>query len=268
MNNARFLENHKIHISTYSVTSAGSTLEVFNANDCSEVSIICHIGTVIAGVQSTITIDQSADRMMTTAAGLSTATLSVITGSSSTGRVDQASEILLTITSSTATQLTINGISLTQSTSSALIRTTANTTLYGSTVGTTVDTGQKIVAENLIARLNSTYGSSVIGAGGFASIIRATSGTTANVLLTAIDGFNLSSGLTVVSNSTLISPAYVSQQVALSFRTDELNSTSNYFRVNISTESSVAKTAAIAVIKSGLRFSPNANAYGREKIST
>lgn len=266
INNARLLESNKINVSTFSLSSVSATSKVFHANDCNEVSIIVGLGTVIAGVQSTITIDQGNDKNLTTSAGLSSATLSVLSGSSSTGRVERASGIVLTLTSSTNTVLTINGISLTQSTSSALIATTANTTNYGATVGTTAEGGQKAVAENLIARLNSTYGSSVIGPGGFGSLIRASSVTTADVYLYSLDGENLTSGLTVLSDSTLISPAYLSQQVALSFKTDELNATSEYFKVGISTVAT-AVACNITVIKSGLRYGAKGNIYGSQTIS-
>lgn len=268
MNTERFIESHKIHVSTYSLTSVGTTMTSFNTNDCSEVSVIVGCGTVVAGVQSTVTIDQGNEKTLATAAGLSSATLFVLIGSSSTGRVERASDILLTLTSSTATVLIVNGITLTQTSATASFATTNTTGGFGSTVGTTLDTGQQLLADSLIARLNSTYGSSIIGPGGLGSIMRATSGTTATVAIRALDGENLSSGITVLSNSTLISPAYVAQQVALSFKTDELNSTSNFFKVNISTASSVARACNVTVIKSGLRYGGKSNVYGDQKIST
>lgn len=262
MNNGRLIENTKIHVSTYSLTSAGTTSASFNANDCAEVSIIVGCGTVIGGVQSTVTVLQSADKNMTTSAGLSTATLSVIMGSTVANTVERASGLLITMTSATAQTVLLNGVTLTHTSATGV----ASTGGFGSTVGTTVDTGQQLACDALISLINSTYGSSVIGPGGLGGIMRASSGTTATVNVIGLDSQENSSGITWVSTGTLLVGTYLSQQVGLSFKTDELASTSNYFRPAISTASSVARACSITVIKSGLRYDPNFS--GPTKIST
>lgn len=281
INNARVGENQTIHSQLYlcSTVAAMTTSHGYPVDDCSDVCFLINVGVNVSAVSSlagvindllsTITVLQSGDKNMATNAGLSTATLNVNIGTTAANRVDRVQSAYInfsTVDTDNATAtIQINGITLTKLTTFAANGTNFNSTGgFGSSVSSTVAEGLELSGAGLANLINSTFGSSVYN-GGLGSVFRAVTISTQTVRVDCIDTMQLTSGLTIVTTGNGFRPHIGQQQVKLEFKTDELNSTSKFVALSIS---SVATSLQMSItcIKSGVRYQPKF--FGNSKIST
>jgi hypothetical protein len=259
----------KAVIKTYFVgnTSAlENTMPAIDCSDCDQVSIILGLGSTAGfagGVQPVLSILQAENTPFSTSAGVATAAINLTMGSTASGNVVRAQSALVTMTTvntgNVGETLVVNGVTLTVGTTAVMEAASTNyiaTSLtFGSSLLSTVAEGLELQGNGLAAMLNSTAGSSVFPNGGFGSVFRATTLTTAIVKIDVINDQELSSGLTITGSSGLAA-SYRAQTGKIEFPVAMLNSTSKYIRPSVSTISS-AIAVSLTVIKEGMRYKPS-----------
>ena len=251
-NHGKLGEQLAIDSEVLTITSAaGDTSLNYNMADCSKA----HFAVSVLGNYSTITVDlmQSSD---STVAGTSAAGGSVgktIGGPSTlvpvTGGVR---EMTITLSSASTTNgfFTMSLGTVTKkfaySTSTAENAATAQSStklFYGSTVGSTVNTGLALSAGALATAIISTLA--------FGNILKCSTPTTATVMVQVMDDATGSLGL---QSTAAVASAEVNQAVVgFDIKNDELSTGKEYVGVKVSTASTACK-AGVCVIRSGLRY--------------
>ena len=154
----------------------------------------------------------------------------------------------LTVTVTTATTLTetivINGNTLTFVGESTLVSTIGTALAFGSSVGATN-------AEGLETFMNSL--ASVINAASILDGITATTNTTAALILSLDDTATFASGITALTTGANITPAYEKSQSIIEVNAGDLDSTSQYVGLQISSADTSVQVG-ICVIKDGMRY--------------
>jgi hypothetical protein len=218
-----------------------------------------------------VKILQGSSAETATAAGLSTATLKTVIGSTVAGTVQSAQSAIINVSSgknggTVGETVVINGVTLTVASTvlaEAYTLTQHDSTLgtFGSSLLSTVDLASELIAKGLKNLINSTYGSSVF-TGGLGAVFQATTLTYSastehyQVRVAIKDDSELTSALTIVG-STGFEPVYQTAHVALAFNTAQLPSTSKYVTLNFSTVGgATALQYTVVAIKEGCRYSP------------
>ena len=249
----RLGENAQIFHEQISISSAATGMTLgYSMEDCSEISFICGLGTVAAAataISPTFTVRQSADVGLSTSTTVGGAT--AICGPTTANQISNSRSVLITLSSaSTDTNtLVINGYTLTQTTVGSATLATALT--FGATAGSTDAAGLNSMGNSL---------SSVINNSTLSYWMTASTPSTATVRLVAKD--TASTGISIASTGGhLITSEKSHSQIDV--RAEDLNSTSKYVGLHISTVTTAA-TVGITVIKHGLRNKPpyqSAQAY-------
>lgn len=258
VNNAMISEKAKIDTEVLAVTTAAAStslnydMQGYNqalANVCIETTV---------GI-STVTIDlmqSSAATVAGTSAAGSKAGMVLGGASTLISTAGGVREMTLTITTaSTATdtiRLTGNGVAktFTNINTTAGLNATAWTSTalnFGSTVGSTADTGLKTRMESLKTAVESTLG--------FGTAVVCSTGSTATITIKAADGMAGSLGFaTTVATVTALCNQMVG---AFNIKDDELASTANkrYIGLKVSSASEITR-AAVTVVRTGGDYMP------------
>jgi len=254
-NNGRVSDHMKINSEVITVTSAaGSTSNAYDMGVCGQALFnICANGNF-----STLTLDLM-EATAATAAGSSAAggSAGIVIGGPSTaipitGGVRAMTLTLGTVTTAASTfSLMVGGVTkqFTYTTSTALNKSSAqsSTNLYfGSTVGSTVDTGLQLSLDALSTAITSTLG--------FGGIVTVSTPTTVTLKIALNDGATGNLGL--ASTATGIIAGEVNEAVgAFNIANDELSTGGNrYVKVKGSTASTSVK-CGVTVIRTGMRLS-------------
>ena len=256
-NNAMITEKVKVDSEVLTVSSAaGSTSNNYDMQDYHRAAIV----TNVRGDYSTVTVDLMQSSAATVAgtsaaggsAGVTLGGASTLITSTSGG----VRRLTLTMTSATSLQyftLSLGTVSrkFQYSTSTALNTDTANVSTlsyYGSTVGSTVNTGIALSITRLMAAINSTVN--------FGTDIVCSTNTTADCTLQVADA----AGSLGFQDSTGVMSAAVNQAVVgFNIAADELTSTLNKRYVGVKVSSAATSCdAAVTVIRTGGRFNPPA----------
>ena len=253
----RLGEDHSIFHEQITVSSASSGLTLgYSMENCDQISFICGLGTAAAAataITPTFTVRQGGDLALSTSTTVGGAT--AVCGPTTVEQVNNARSVLITFgTAATGAQtVTLNGHVLTYTTSTASFGSTIATALFfGSTVGSTAAEGQELAGNSF---------SSVVNNSTLIYWMTAATISTAVVRLTAKD--TASTGITVLGVVAAYSPTIEKAHSQIDILASDLNSTSKYVALGIST-ATTSVTCGITVIKSGLRYSPpyqSAQAY-------
>lgn len=238
-------EEQKVFTDVLTVSSAaGATSQSYSMSDADRIDFIVGMGTAAAatGALPTLNIIQSGDIGLATNTTVAGATGTL--GPSTANLAERAKQITITITTATtgAETITLMGNTITQSTAGASTITTALT--FGSSLGATA-------AGGLDGRANSL--SSVINAAAAFDGITAATISTAAVRLIMDDTSTFSSGLTAATTGANIVPAYERAQSIISVMAENLNSTSQYVALQVSSATTTVQVAVTA-IKDGVRY--------------
>lgn len=246
---SRIGEKHKIFNEVGSISSAsGFTSLGYSMDDCKQITFVVGMGSVAAdttGIAPTVTVRQGGDAGLSTSTTIGGATATF--GPTVVNTLTNVKSALITMTTvSTLTNVvTLNGLTLTYSTTPT---STASTNLqFGSTIGATAAGGIDGTVNSLASVINNAT------AGEFAGLTATTESTAAlritandtastdvNVASTAASGFGITSE---------------KAQAIIEIRADDLDSTSKYVACAIST-GATAVNMSITVIKDGERKLP------------
>lgn len=250
----RLGEDAQIFTEMLSVTSAVSGLtNAYYVGDCDRVTFICGLGTAAAAataITPTFSAVQSADVTLSTNAAVTGAT--AVCGPTTASQITNARSVLITISSAStdAETITLNGHTLTQTTVGSATVATALT--FGATAGTTSAAGLADISNSL---------SSVINNSTLSYWMTASTPSTATVRLVPKD--TASTGITVNVGSIAHTGTIEKAHSMIDILTEDLNSTSKYVGVSVST-AATSVAVAVTVIKQGLRNKPpyqSAQAY-------
>lgn len=241
----RLSEKYKMFNEVINISSASSGLS--NAYSMAEgggITFIVGAGTVAAAATATtptITVRQSGDRSLATSATV--AGLSTTLGPTVANTVTAVKSVLVSI-SSAATDgetLVLNGFTLTANGTASTVSTAL---AFGSTLGATA-------AGGLDARINSL--ASVINNSTLNRWFTATTQSTVAARIVVNDTANTS--INLVSTGTIYTLTVEKQQVVINVKSEDLNSTSAYVGIGIST-AATALNCAVAAITGEVRYKP------------
>ncbi len=231
---ARISERIKIDVDVYASSSAAQTSKFFDMSEVESAAFVVALGPIAANSQYAISLLQSGDKLGATNATVTNC--NVVAGSTAATLVTGARSILITASSASTdgNTIQINGTTFTQSTANS-----ATALQFGSTAGSTSAAGLDDIVKAIVARVNS-YMPNLI----------ASTVSTSQVRIQVRDNANTSINCTCSANHT---PSYESVYSVLEVRGEEMNSTSRYLGVQISTgQTAVAKS--ITVIRGGNRY--------------
>lgn len=257
----RLGEDHQIFSEQITLSSVSSGLtHGYSMEDCDQISFICGMGTALADsttIKATLVVRQSGDLSLSTSTTVGGAT--AVLGPSTAEQINNARSVLITFgTAATGAQtVTLNGHTLTYSTSTAAWSTVATALTFGSTQGSTVAEGLELSANSF---------SSVVNNSTLNFWVTASTPSTASVRLTAKD--TASTGITILGISAAYGITSERSHSQIDIRAADLNSTSKFVGLAISNGSTVVNQIGVTVIKSGLRHSPPYQAGQAYKKST
>lgn len=255
---SRLGEEVQIFHEQIGISSGTSGLtNAYSMEDCSQITFVCGLGTVAAAataITPTFSARQSADVGLSTNAAIGGAT--AVCGPTTASQITNARSVLITLSSAStdAETMTLNGYTLTQTTVGSATVATALT--FGATAGTTSAAGLADIGNSL---------SSVINNSTMAYYMTAATASTASVRLTAKD--TASTGITIGVGSIAHTVTSEKSHSIIEVRADDLNSTSKYVGLGIST-ATTSVTCGVTVIKSGLRNAPPYQSAQAHKKST
>jgi len=238
----RIGEDNRIKIDILAPTSAASkTSKYIDMCVCERVCFAVGMGAVGANNSITAKLVQSGDKLGTTSADVTGA--STILGSTAANTVTKAKSVLITISSAAtdAETLVINGSTFTCSTAGGNATAYARALVFGSTAGTTAAGGIDAIAHSLAAVINTNL-----------TNLTAATASTATVQINVNDG--VSTFINVTGGATL-SPSYLQAMALIEINAEQLNSTSRYCAVTLTT-AATALTMGVCAIGSGLRQGP------------
>ncbi|MCP3680258.1 MAG: hypothetical protein GY782_08435 [Gammaproteobacteria bacterium] len=243
----RIQEGNKVFNEVVTISSAaGATSLPYSMSDCDEITFVVGIGTAACAataITPTLNVIQSGDIGLSTNTTVAGATGTI--GPTTANEITNAKSVLITI-SSAATDgetVTINGTTWTAST--AGVSTAAATALtFGSSVGATA-------AGGLDGRVNSL--ASAINAYNLLSGLTAATVSTVALRVTADD--TASTDVNIQTTGTIYALTAEKMQSIISVKAGDIASTSKYVALQISSATTTVQ-AAIGVIKSGVRHKP------------
>jgi len=259
---SRLSERNKIAVETVSVSSAaGATSNGYSMDDCKRITFIVGMGTAAASTATapTLTVVQSADKTFATSAAVTGAT--GVLGPSTANQVQSAKQALITMTTAATLAETItisDGVtSIIFTYSTTPNSTDATTYAFGSTLGSTN-------AGGLEGTMNSL--SSVINAAtALTGIVASTVGTNA-IRLVYDDTATATTGITILTTGVNFAPSYEKSQSIIEVLADDLNATSQYVGIQVSSATTLAQISIVA-IKDGLRYGAAKN-VARTNVKT
>jgi len=241
---ARISERVKIDADLLEVTSAQTDQTVMlDYSGVTNGAFVVNIFST-AGLSSGVTVDLMASSAIDSA-GSSVASLRVgPAASSAISASDGVRSVKLTMSSATTTGnsfrfgLGSNYRTFSYTTSTALLASNAWTTVvyYGSTVGSTVDTGLQLTADSLKAALQSTRN--------FGSVLNLTTDTTASLVAELRD--NVPGGLSFGTTVSDVPACAVLRAVGI-FDVDEADVDARYIGLRCSTASTVVKMSVVGL---------------------
>lgn len=239
----RVAEEYQLNNSLISISSATSGLSGgYSMHDCEEVTFVVGMGTALSAataITPTITVRQSADSFLSTNAtvGGLTATL----GPTTAEVLNKVKSALITMTTAAtgAQTIIVNGTTWTFSTAPA-----ATAFTFGSSVGSTNAGGLDGTMNSLSSGINASTAASL-------------QGLTASTLTTAAVRIRVNNTASTDLSLTGVAGAYgltsEKSQVIFSVKSEDLNSTSAFVGIHITT-AVTSVNLAVCAIKKGMRY--------------
>lgn len=239
----RVAEEYQLTNSLINISSVATGLSgAYSMHDCDEVTFVVGMGTALSAataITPTITVRQSGDNLLSTNAtvGGLTATL----GPTTAEVLNKVKKALITMTTAAtgAQTVTVNGVVWTFSTAPA-----ATALTFGSSAGSTVAEGLEESMNTLSSGINASTEAALQG-------LTATTGSTANVSIRVNNTASTSLSLTGVAGAYGLTSE--KSQVIFSVKSEDLNSTSAYVGIHIST-AVTSVNLAVCAIKKGMRY--------------
>ena len=256
MSQVRVTDKIKINTEAVAASTAGSTSMMYDMSNYHKAAF--SVALTAAGHLGTAVIDLM-ESSNATVAGTSAAggSVGITIGGAGTlveSSVSGVQKMTLTMSSATSNQYFTLNLGTVQrkfqySTSTALNTATADVSTlsyYGSTVGSTVNTGIALSIDRLKTAITSTVN--------FGSDILCSTGTTANIILEVAGD----KGALGFQDSTGVMAATIQRAVGgFNLGGDELTSTANkrYAGVKVSTKATAA-AAGVSIVRTGGRYNP------------
>lgn len=253
----RIPEDMEVFNEVVQVSSGTSALTSgYSMHDCEQITFVVGMGTALAAataITPTITVRQSGDSLLSTNTTLGV--LSTTLGPTTAERLTNVKQALITMTTAAtgAQTITVNDTVWTFSTS-----TVAADLRFGSTSGSTNAEGLEEAMASLASGINASTEASLQG-------LTAATISTANVRIRANNTASTDVSLTGVAGAYGLTSEKA--QVIISIKAEDLDSTSKYVGIGIST-AATAVNMGVCVIKKGTRYKEPFQVTGSNLKST